>query len=57
MYIFLVVSRVLNASRHKALEDPVEQSALKAFISHDGLVHPDHPLRTSIHGIELFMGT
>ncbi|KAG9317407.1 hypothetical protein JVU11DRAFT_1606 [Chiua virens] len=43
---------------HQALPDPLDRSPLKAVLSQDALVHPDHPLhKDGIEGIELYMGT
>ncbi|KAF8663461.1 hypothetical protein AX16_001031 [Volvariella volvacea WC 439] len=43
---------------HKVLPNPEDGRHLKAILSHDALVHPDHPLHIEgVEGVELFMGT
>lgn len=43
--------------RHQALPNQEDVSPLKATISHNALVHPDHPLRKpGVNGIELYRG-
>lgn len=42
---------------HKVLPNPEDAGVLKAILSHDALVHPDHPLRKEgKDGIDLTMG-
>lgn len=47
----------LRVRRHKVLPNPEDAGVLKAILSHDALVHPDHPLRKEgKDGIDLTMG-
>ncbi|PPQ77435.1 hypothetical protein CVT25_011017 [Psilocybe cyanescens] len=44
--------------RHQALPDIDDRAPIKAILSHDALVHPDHPLQVEgIKGIQMYMGT
>ena len=50
-------TKSLIVCRHKTLPNPEDISPLKASISYDALVHPDHPLRNGRKdGIELHIG-
>ncbi|KAF8138415.1 hypothetical protein EV363DRAFT_1313880 [Boletus edulis] len=43
---------------HQALPDPLDRSPLKAVLSQDALVHPDHPLhKDGVEGVQLYIGT
>ncbi|KZT12480.1 uncharacterized protein LAESUDRAFT_718741 [Laetiporus sulphureus 93-53] len=43
---------------HQALPNKEDIGPLKALISYDALVHPDHPLREQgVDGIEMYLGT
>lgn len=48
---------VLIDYRHKTLPNAEDISPLKASISYDALVHPDHPIRNGRKdGLELHIG-
>ena len=54
LYVVLVTFR---DRRNKVLKYQEDGYALKAILSHDALVHPDHPLRLEgKQGIELSIG-
>ncbi|KDR83650.1 hypothetical protein GALMADRAFT_86044 [Galerina marginata CBS 339.88] len=43
---------------HQALPDVEDRAPVKSALSHDALVHPDHPLHVEgIKGVQMYMGT
>ncbi|KAG6336841.1 hypothetical protein ID866_2237 [Astraeus odoratus] len=43
---------------HQVLPNPEDRSPLRALVSQDALVHPDHPLHgEGVEGAELYLGT
>ncbi|KAH9482738.1 Good for full DBP5 activity protein 2 [Psilocybe cubensis] len=43
---------------HQALPDIDDRAPVKAILSHDALVHPEHPLHVEgINGIQMYIGT